>query len=76
MRSRASVALGALSVVVGLALAVLLAQQTASLAAFQMWWDDVTVERATAYALLLGGAVILGAALLVAGGIEALRGAP
>ena len=66
---------GALSLVAGLALAALSAYQTASLAAFEMWWNDVSAEQAGAFALLLAGGVILGSAMLVAGGVETLRGA-
>lgn len=67
---------GALALVAGLGLATFSAYQTASLAAFEMWWNQVSAEQASVFALLLAGGVILGSAMLVAGGVETLRGAP
>jgi hypothetical protein len=40
-----------------------------------VWWNGVSAEQAGAYASLLAGGMILGAAMLVAGGVETLRGA-
>lgn len=68
-------AAGVTALIGGLAIAAFAAQQTASLAAFQVWWDDVPLARATVFALAVGAGVILGSAMLVAGGIQTLRGA-
>lgn len=67
---------GVVSLVVGLALAAVSAYQTASLAAVEIWWNGARAEDASVFALLLAGGVILGSAMLVAGGVETLRGAP
>lgn len=63
------------ALVTGLGLAAYTAYEMASVAAFAMWWDGLDAGRATAYALLLAGGVALGAAMLVAGAVETLRGA-
>lgn len=68
-------ALGLSAVIAGVALAAFAAEQSASAAAFQMWWDAVSPERATLFGLGVGAGVIIGSALLVAGGVETLRGA-
>jgi hypothetical protein len=64
-----------LAIAAGLALAALSAQQLASFAAVEIWMNAVTPERATVAALTVGAGIVLGSAMLVAGGIEILRGA-
>jgi hypothetical protein len=67
-------AAGFAAVIAGLVLAALVAWQTASLAAFEIWAYGVEGVPAVLYALAIGGGLIVGAGLLVAGGIETLRG--
>jgi hypothetical protein len=74
-RSRGATVVGILSLVAGLTLAAISAQQLASLAAFEIWLNGVTVARATVFALGLGSGMVLGSAMLAAAGVELLRGA-
>lgn len=66
--------LGLGATIIGLALATCSVQQTASLALVEEAWNGVEPGRATLFALLVAAGVILGSALVAAGGIETLRG--
>ncbi len=64
-----------LAIVAGSALAAVSVEQLASFAAFEIWGLRIAEERATMFSLVVGAGVVLGSAMLVAGGIEILRGA-